>query len=162
VYGLRHDGSYVRAVIESNLNINIVRDQVNLDYSLSELTQDQIKQIGLDDAKQRFVILTMISSYTFSNLSGTECEFDVRCSVATRHGEGAKDITCVTELMIGSQNYSQEDVDNGLTVAELDNEKNYAWPVKISAGKTLPVRVIVVAVKERSDNEVWGFFFRRL
>jgi hypothetical protein len=159
VYGLRHDGSYVRAVIDSNLNTNIVRDQVSLDYTLSELTDDQAKKVGLSDAHQRFVILTMISSYTFENLSGGECECSVRYSVATRHGDGAKEITRVTELVIDGKTYTDEEIADGLEEAELDNEKNYIWPNKISAGKTLPVRVTVTAVKERSDNEVWGSFF---
>lgn len=89
--------------MDTNLNTNIVRDQVSLDYALSELSDAQVEVLNVPDAQNRFVILTMISSYTFQNLSSGECDCPVRYSVSVRQGEGAKSISQVNELVIGGK-----------------------------------------------------------
>jgi len=158
VYGIQHKPSYVKAVIERNLQSMIVRDMIDLEYTLSELTDEQIEILHVPDAR-RFVMLTMLTTYTFRNLSSYEKQTDVRYSLPVRGGEGARALTQVEWAKIGEDVLSRSDIDNALESADEENDKTYAWPRSIGGNGQLYVSIRATALKERSDNEVSGFFY---
>ncbi|KQT31889.1 hypothetical protein ASG29_08365 [Sphingomonas sp. Leaf412] len=157
VYGLQHTPAYVKAVIETSLRPDIVRDSADLEYTVRELTRDEVAVTGVDP--QRFVVLEMLSSYRFRNVASSEKPVDVRYAVAVRHGKGARTFTAVKRTSIGGTDLTEDQIVAALTLDEHEHEKSYVWPRKIPGNGTLAVRITVFALKERSDNEVWGSFF---
>lgn len=157
VYGLQHSPTYVKAVIETNLRPDVVRLSADLEYTVRDLTREEVARTGVEPA--RFVVLEMLSTYRFRNVSSSEKSVDVRYAVPVRHGRGARDFTGVRHLTIDGNELAQDEIDAGLQKGEHEHEKSYVWPRRIAGNGTLPVSITVYALKERSDNEVWGSFF---
>lgn len=158
VYGIQHKPSYVKAVLDSNLQSMIVRDLVELEYRVSELDPDQLKILNVKEPN-RFVVLTMIMIYTLRNVSGRPRPIDVRYSLPVRSGKGAREITRVEEAKIAGIELSRQQIDDALQSTDTENDKTYSWPHSIEGNGELSVRIKGIALKERSDNEVGGFFY---
>lgn len=158
VYGIQHKPSYVKAVIETNLQSMIVRDMIDLEYTLSELTDEQLQILNVPDGR-RFVMLTMLTTYTFRNLSSYQKPVDVLYSLPVRNGEGARALTRVEWAKIGDTVLSRDTIDKSLEAPDEENDKTFRWSETIPGNGQLYVSIRATALKERSDNEVSGFFY---
>jgi len=156
VFGIQHKPVYVKAVVETALHPRVVRGPASLDYRLRELTAEEIEQIGVGE-DCRFVALEMVSIYTFQNVSNQEEDIDVRYAVPVRHGAGARAFTRVEEAELNGVVLSREDIDQVEDIQ--DGYKSYSWLKKIPPNGEFSVFFRAIALKERSDNEVWGSFF---
>jgi hypothetical protein len=162
LYGLRHKKDFIKAVVETNLEARIVRENLSLRYVVRTLSANEaaeIKPSDPDDALQRFVVLEMTSSYRFRNVSAASEELSIRYAIALRHGPGPRRITRASYVSLDGKPLTDDQIASALTSGMHDDELRYAWPRRIPAGKTLDVLIVARCVKERSDNEVWGSFF---
>ena len=162
LFGLKHDRAFIKAVIETNLEADIVRSGLNLKYSLRNLNEEEAKTVLPKDpekALQRFVILHMTSSYTFQNVSSGEAPVIVKNSIARRRGAGARAVTRATYICLNGEEVPRDTIEDYLVSHEDDDQARYEWPRRLRAGEALHVIANVETLKERSDNEVWGSYY---
>ena len=160
LYGLRHRREFVKAVVETNLEQRIVREDMELDYRLRTLTEDEATTIlphRADDALQRFVMLEMTSTYVFRNVSSADQPVKIRYAVPLRQGAGARAVTRAHFVRIGDQ--TLDDAEIAAAIEPGLDDLEYGWSRILPPDGTLPVIISVRCVKELSDNEVWGSFY---
>lgn len=154
LYGLQHNNNYVRKVIERTLQPHVVRDRFECDYTLCPLSADEIASLGVDPT--RFVKLTLLSRYTFMNVSTQAIEFDVRYALAARFGKALRDFATIKQVKIDGARLSEAEILAAQQTTEADAYKGYKWTRSIPGGGRLSVMIEAVSIKELSDNEIWG------
>jgi hypothetical protein len=162
IYGLRHRQDFIKAVVETNLEAKIVRENMVLKYTLRTLTHEEAAEIlpsRPEDALQRFVVLEMFSSYDFKNVAAATEELRIRYAIALRQGAGARRITRAHYVCIGDKELAPGEIEAGKKSHSGADELQYEWRRSLERDKSQRVIISARCVKERSDNEVWGSFF---
>jgi hypothetical protein len=157
VWGLQHKPAYVRTVLETNLQPTTVRDAVDMDFSVRRLTPQEVKRLGVEP--DRFVVLRMMTSFRFLNLSSKTSALDVRYSVAIRGGKRLREFTRVESASLAGVQLTPSEITAAETIDPQRGMKRYCWPRTIPGGGTLPVTISCLTIKEASDSEVWGSYF---
>ena len=161
VFGLQHDAEYVRKVVEHALEPKVIRDRIDSEYTIEELTNSEVTTLDVEPG--RFIKLTMVSTYTFRNVSSRDVDHVVKYGLAVRSGPKLREFARVVSGCIGgtdltaSELVHRPDDDGGGDDGK--GYKTYEWMRKIPAKGCLDVVIEAVSVKERSDNEVWASYF---
>ncbi|WP_269716576.1 hypothetical protein [Caulobacter sp. NIBR2454] len=157
VFGLQHDQSYVKKVVEQTLQPKVVRDKISLQYSIDQLNSEDISKLSVPEG--RFTKLTMVSGYRFLNISLQTVRFDVKYALAARIGQKFRDFARVCMVKFDGVELAEPDIEGGYVsdrgVGD-DAYKLYSWEKELPPGGCLTVLVEAVSIKELSDNEVWG------
>lgn len=156
VYGLQHDADYVKTVIDKTLQSKIVRQQMDLDYTVEPLTKDEEQALGVEQG--RFVKMTMISRYAFKNVSKQAEEFTVKYGIAARFGPKIREFARIKQIRLDNVAVPESDVIDSEKTKPEDAYKSYEFERIIQAEALLHVLVEAVSIKELSDNEVWGSY----
>ena len=163
LYALQHEPSFVKAVVETNLEAKIVRQGMTLKYKVRSLRNAEAQTVfpaESERAKDKFVILEMFSEYTFRNVSSQPQPVAVQYQVALRHGAGAKSISRATDVIIGDEDpLTSDQISKAILNLGHEEEVRYRWDRILQPGRTLKVTIYAQTLKERSDSETWGSFF---
>jgi len=162
LYGLRHRRDFIKAVVETNLEAKIVREDMKVAYSLRTLSREEADVVSPKkpaDALERFVVLEMTSTYTFRNVAASGELAIIRYAIALRQGAGARQLTKAHYVCIDDKQLNDKEIEAGISAPENSDDLTYQWQRPLDPNGTVRVIISARCVKERSDNEVWGSFF---
>lgn len=155
VFGLQHDGNYVRKVVEHTLQPRVVRERFQAEYTLENLTEQEEQDLGV--LPGRFIKLRMVSIYSLINVSSQKVVHKIKYGIAVRHGK-LRDFARVTSGCIAGVPLSAEELLQSSQTDIEDGYKSYSWERELKPKEKLDVLVEAVTLKELSDNEIWGSF----
>src|SRR5690606_22267239 len=112
VFGLLHSPTYVRRVVETTLQCQVVRVHYNVDYAIEPLSSREAADLRV--AQNRFVKLTQISSYAFRNVSGVPIKHTIRYALPVR-GQRLQQLAGISRIKIGKQEIVGEALKRAIT-----------------------------------------------
>ncbi len=159
VYEIRHEKSYVQAVVSTCLAVRYVRTNFDIHCEIQEFAEEECKQFGIKG--NQYVKIVSELSYIVSNIGSIADEFEAIYTCPTK--PGLESVSEMRSLEVNGLAYSEGE----MTVLEVpkgsrhynNGERTYVFPVSIEAGGRVPVRITAVFVKERYDTEVFAFLF---
>jgi hypothetical protein len=162
IYGFRHHREFINAVVETNLHTAVVREGMEMIYTLRDLTDTEVELLQASDAqdtRHRFVILEMQYKYRLKNVGPRKESICIPYSLPVRQGLGAQKIAEVSYLCIDDQPRPKTFIDGGISVKQDHDERSYKWEWSLDSNEHVSVDLHARCVKERSDNECWGCMF---
>ena len=159
VYQIRHDRSYVQAVVASCLAIRHIRTNYEVECIVSEFSDKERKKWGI--TSQSLLKVEAEISYNSLNISNNDSNFAGRYYIPKRNSVAGL-FSRMTYLRVADSIYSSvQDIESLEIPAESPDftagDRGYAF--LIPAKSRIPTKVHMRAefAKERSDNEIFTF-----
>lgn len=155
VFRLKHDPTYVQAVMKHCLEIDLIREGYSIIYTVDPFTADEEVAHGLDHG--RFVRLTVESRYRARNVGSEKRTFNSAHVIPVRSGK-LKALSELTELRLGSRIFKREEIPGLLSNEEANaDDRFYAFDFEVDANDEIEIFLMATIVKEMSDSETFGF-----
>jgi hypothetical protein len=147
---------YIQAVVKTTLKCPVIREYLDADFTISELSDEErvLGKVGAD-----YVRFKQITRYRLKNVSLLPTVHPIRYAHPIRSGALAS-LAGVQRFRIGANDLSTADIAN---VREASNHvASYVKEIRIEPGETIDVLIEAATIKHRSDNEIWATFLPTL
>jgi hypothetical protein len=158
VFGIRHEKSYVRSVIETCFEQPHFREDYDLHYRVECFPESDRDRLNLEEG--RFVLMHTHMRYRVRNMSGKDESFRIGYGLPTR-SHVLHDLCKVTAISVGGVAFKGSEVaqteitHNGENVPL--NDRAYEFFVPVVGGGSVEILIKSQTVKEMSDNDTFGF-----
>ncbi len=150
---------YVDKVIAVNLEPGVVRKSIQIHYIIEEPNRKELTDLGLDP--EDFVQLRTRVRYRLANISARPIDENIRVATgAVSNVRGA--LARLVSMKIGKGSEALVEKERETKSFEHQSGKGFSYEVNLDPGEEVEVAIETLAVKEDSDNEIWGTYYPTL
>ena len=146
--------SYVNTVISTSLQPTLLRDFVDIGYTIE--APNERDRIALGDSAENMLVLCRRLAFRLRNVSARRVEEEIKFFMAYR--EDAPQVTGLTKFRTGPDNRNLEDRVADLRALRVGGDIEYVWHLSLGVGESAEFVVEDRQLKEMVENEIWSSF----
>jgi hypothetical protein len=151
VFSAHLPADYINTVVDRNLNVQLIRPSLRIVEDISEIESGLLSEINKSDLLR----CDRLIEYTLRNVTSKVVTENLRLFFPVKRAEVAEH-TVMDFLSVGDRHWTAEEI-SVLRIRNKDNSAvHYEWPVIISPGETITVKLHSRHFKYRSDSEIWS------